>query len=82
MKPKIEFSAHVDEATQQRVVEVQEAEDARRGVLVNGPTTSKPLRAQNAVTEHANRTKPAPPIGVRSQSVETAVDWWSRPREE
>lgn len=82
MKPKTEFSPHIDDATRRRVVEVQEAEDARRGILVGGPTASKPLRTHGAVAEHLSRTKPAPPVGVRVQSVEAAVDWWSRPREE
>lgn len=82
MKPKTEFSPHVDEATQRRVIEAQEAENTRKSILTYGPVTSKPLRAHNAVAEHPSRTKPAPPVGARVQSVETAVDWWSRSRGE
>ena len=82
MKPKTEFSPHIDDATRRRVAEVQEAENARRGILVGGPTVPRPFKAHDAVTEHPTRTRPAPPVGVRVQSVEATVDWWSRPREE
>lgn len=80
MKPKTEFSPHISEADRCRVEEVQLAEDARKGELINGPLTSKPIRPHDAPEEHPSRTKPAPPDGLRVQSVETAVDWWSRPR--
>ena len=82
MKPKTVPDVYVGEVARRRASEVRDAEGARKSVLVDGPAVSEPLRPLNAVKEHPTRTKPAPPVGARIQSVEAAVDWWSRPRGE